>query len=117
MRGIVFRGERELELVEVPDPIPGPNEVVIRMEASGMCGSDLHLYRGPRSGTHGKIGGHEPAGVIEKVGPGVPDRWVGRSVLVHHYFGCGACDQCHAGWTQLCRGRAGHGQHRRRIAL
>jgi threonine dehydrogenase-like Zn-dependent dehydrogenase len=103
MRGIVFRGERKLELVEVPDPTPGPNEVVIRMEASGMCGSDLHFYRGPSSGTHGKIAGHEPAGVVVSAGAGVPDGWLGRSVMVHHYFGCGVCDQCHSGWTQLCR--------------
>lgn len=55
MQGIVFRGERKLELVTFPDPTPGPNEVVVRTEASGMCGSDLHIYRGSRGGTHGKI--------------------------------------------------------------
>ena len=103
MRGIVFHGERELELVEFADPTPGPAEVVLRVEASGMCGSDLHTYRGPSAGTHGKIAGHEPSGVIEAVGSGIAPSWIGRAVMVHHYFGCGVCDQCQAGWTQMCR--------------
>ena len=42
MRGVVFTGDRELELMEFPDPTPGPDEVVVEMKASGMCGSDLH---------------------------------------------------------------------------
>jgi len=117
MQGIVFRGERELDLVTFPDPAPGPNEVVVRIEASGMCGSDLHSYRGPREATHGKIAGHEPAGVIVEGGSEVPRSWLGRSVMVHHYFGCGRCDQCRGGWPQMCRngalsmGNTAHGSH------
>jgi threonine dehydrogenase-like Zn-dependent dehydrogenase len=103
MRGVLFQGERKLEFVELADPEPAPNEVVIRMEASGMCGSDLHIYRGPKRGSAAKIGGHEPAGVVVAVGLGVPENWVGSSVMVHHYFGCGSCDQCVMGWTQMCR--------------
>ena len=45
MRGVVFLGERRLELQEFPDPTPGPGEVVLAIKASGMCGSDLHTYR------------------------------------------------------------------------
>ena len=48
MRAIVFLGERKLDLMEVPDPTPAPDEVVIEIKASGMCGSDLHQYRGPK---------------------------------------------------------------------
>jgi threonine dehydrogenase-like Zn-dependent dehydrogenase len=47
MRGVVFLGDRELELREFPDPAPGPGEVVIEMKASRMCGCDLHAYRAP----------------------------------------------------------------------
>ena len=47
MRGVVFTGGRELEMMEFPDPTPGPDEVVVEMKASGMCGSDLHQYRRP----------------------------------------------------------------------
>jgi threonine dehydrogenase-like Zn-dependent dehydrogenase len=50
LRGAVFTGEREIELMEFPDPTPGPDEVVVEMKASGMCGSDLHQYRRPKSG-------------------------------------------------------------------
>jgi threonine dehydrogenase-like Zn-dependent dehydrogenase len=47
MRGVVFTGERGLELMQFPDPTPDPHDVVIEMKASGMCGSDLHQYRRP----------------------------------------------------------------------
>ena len=46
MRGITFLGDRELEIRDFPDPKPGPGEVILQMKASGMCGSDLHAYRG-----------------------------------------------------------------------
>ncbi len=50
MRGVVFTGGRGLELMEFPDPTPGPDEVVVEMKASGMCGSDLHQYAAPAEG-------------------------------------------------------------------
>ena len=49
MRGVVFHGERDLEIMNFPDPTPGPGEVVVEMKASGMCGSDLHQYRRPKA--------------------------------------------------------------------
>jgi threonine dehydrogenase-like Zn-dependent dehydrogenase len=55
MRGVVFTGEREIELMEFPDPTPGPDEVVVEMKASGMCGSDLHQYRRPESGGESRV--------------------------------------------------------------
>ena len=48
MRGVVFTGGRELQMMEFSDPTPGPDEVVVEMKASGMCGSDLHQYRRPK---------------------------------------------------------------------
>ena len=48
MRGMTFGGDRTVEFIEVPDPVPGSGEVVLEMKASGICGSDLHMYRGPR---------------------------------------------------------------------
>ena len=50
MRGVVFLGDRRLELREFPDPTPGPREVVLEIKASGMCGSDLHVYRDIQTG-------------------------------------------------------------------
>lgn len=48
VRGVTFGGERTVEFIEIPDPVPGLGEVVVEMKASGICGSDLHMYRGPR---------------------------------------------------------------------
>src|SRR5215510_2820880 len=130
MRGVVFLGERELELREFPDPRPGPGEVVLAMRASGMCGSDLHPYRASRSGGAAKslglggaggpvIAGHEPCGIVLERGPGVleGDAPTGARVMNHHYKGCGHCRHCRAGWAQLCPhgivvyGMTGHGGH------
>src|SRR3990172_2637608 len=130
MKGIVFLGERELELREFPEPTPGPGEVVIAIKGSGMCGSDLHPYRASRSGRAavslglgGKgspvIAGHEPCGVVALRGPGVPEAAAppGARVMNHHYKGCGYCKHCRLGWSQLCRsgivvyGMTGHGGH------
>ena len=130
MRGVVFHGERELEIMDFPDPEPGPGEVVVEMKASGMCGSDLHQYRRKKGGGAASTGlpvnplpvivGHEPAGVVAAVGAGVDPRVarVGQRVMVHHYQGCTACNHCRSGWTQLCQevpikvyGNNEHGGH------
>ena len=127
MRGVVFLGERKLELQEFPDPTPGPGEVVLAIKASGMCGSDLHPYRAVGNaaaalglGAGGPvIAGHEPCGVVAAVGAGVAADFapVGARVMNHHYKGCGRCKHCRVGWSQLCRngitvyGMTGHGGH------
>ena len=118
MRGVVFTGDRNLEIRQFEDPTPGPGEVVLEIKASGMCGSDLHVYRAPHDGT-AIIAGHEPCGVVAAVGPGVPESEakVGDRVMNHHYGGCGVCKHCRGGWGQLCLdgttvyGRTGHGAH------
>jgi D-arabinose 1-dehydrogenase-like Zn-dependent alcohol dehydrogenase len=105
MKAVVFLGEGKLEIREYPDPIPGPDEVVIRMKASGMCGSDLHHLHGPkRNEFQIVIEGHEPCGVVEMVGSAVSSKEakVGDRVMVHHYDGCRTCQYCRSGWTQFC---------------
>jgi threonine dehydrogenase-like Zn-dependent dehydrogenase len=129
MRGVVFRGDREIELMTFPDPSPGGGEVVVEMKASGMCGSDLHQYRRPKSGggTMGLavnpdpvIAGHEPCGVVAAIGSNVSQKLahIGQRVMVHHYKGCAACEHCRSGWSQLCQeepvlvyGNNAHGGH------
>jgi threonine dehydrogenase-like Zn-dependent dehydrogenase len=128
MKGVVFQGNRKLELLDFPDPTPGPGEVVLQIKASGMCGSDLKFYRavgGAASLGLGKvegplIAGHEPCGVVAAVGPGVSEKQakVGMRVMQHHYRGCGVCEHCSTGWMQLCvegvaevYGATGHGAH------
>ena len=131
MKGIVFTGGRELELMDFADPTPGPGEVVLEMKASGMCGSDLHQYRRPKGGTGGSVGGipantepviagHEPCGVVAARGSGVSEREapIGARMMVHHYQGCTLCNHCRSGWAQLCQevpvkvyGNNAHGGH------
>src|SRR5256714_6335448 len=115
MRGVVFLGERKVELRSFPDPTPGPGEVVLEIKASGMCGSDLKFYRAAKGGSQALglgtakgpvIAGHEPCGIVAAVGPGVDTNLakISARVMVHHYKGCGVCEHCRVGWSQLCAG-------------
>jgi threonine dehydrogenase-like Zn-dependent dehydrogenase len=123
MKGVVFTGDRELELRKFPDPTPGEDEAVIEIRASGMCGSDLHVYRSAEGSPF--IAGHEPCGVVVARGGSVPERVARRDarVMVHHYDGCRCCPNCLSGWTQLCDegsvvyGRSGHGAHARYMKI
>ncbi|MBT4489550.1 MAG: zinc-binding dehydrogenase [Rhodospirillaceae bacterium] len=129
MQGVVFLGDRKLTMQQFDDPTPGPGEVVLEIKASGMCGSDLKFYRARSGGGAGDLGlggdggpviaGHEPCGVVAAVGPGVTEAEarIGQRVMDHHYAGCGVCNDCRGGWSQLCRdgitvyGATGHGAH------
>jgi threonine dehydrogenase-like Zn-dependent dehydrogenase len=125
MKGVVFTGDRELDMREFSDPVPGPGEVILEMKASGMCGSDLNTYRLPKSERpleRQVIAGHEPCGVVAARGSGVtPDQAPdGVRFMVHHYSGCGRCKHCLVGYAQLCvhgstvyGSGAGHGGHAR----
>ena len=92
MKGVVFLGDRKLEIQRFDDPVPGPGEVVLEIKASGMCGSDLKFYRASaRDGGASALGlggdggpviaGHEPCGVVAEVGPGVRGWTVGDRVV------------------------------------
>jgi L-iditol 2-dehydrogenase len=73
---------------------------VIRIDATGICGSDLHVYRGDRD--MNQIGGHEPCGTVVEVGEGIMRLKEGARVSVHHHHGCGVCEQCARGETVRC---------------
>ena len=108
MTGIVLPGNRRLEMREFPVPEPGHGQVLVRMKASSLCGSDLRaIYRPEQQGTgpeayRGVIAGHEPCGVIEQVGPGVRRFGVGDRVILYHIAGCGLCRDCRSGWMISC---------------
>jgi threonine dehydrogenase-like Zn-dependent dehydrogenase len=119
VRGVVFTGNSGLEFRDFDDPRAGPGQAVIKIQASGMCGSDLHHYHAvkPRGNF---ISGHEPCGIIEELGPGSPRGVkVGDRVMVHHYEGCGVCEPCALGYEHLCPqeggvtygGGTGHGSN------
>ena len=120
MRGVVLPGDRQLEIREFPVPTPGPNEVLIRIKASSLCGSDLRaIYRPTEQGTgpeayQGVIAGHEPCGQIAAAGADVTRFGVGDRVVVYHIAGCGVCANCRAGWMIGCHApqRAAYGWQR-----
>jgi threonine dehydrogenase-like Zn-dependent dehydrogenase len=92
-------------LVDAPVPTPAPGELLVRVEAVGICGSDLELIRGTRDAAFCRypvVPGHEWAGVVAEPSPARPDLPAGTRVAVegHHY--CAACDACRAGRTHLC---------------
>jgi len=130
MRGIIFLGERQVELRNFPEPEPSSSEVIVEMRASGLCGSDLRGYRAPRAERGDpaqlKAAGHEPCGVVKEVSTGVRHLKVGDRVIVHHYLGCGRCRWCRVGYSQMCidptakkiyYGGTNHGGHADRIAV
>lgn len=99
MRVAVYHGAGRLTLEERPDPVAGPGELVVRVRACGLCGSDLMAwYQDPRAPV---VLGHEPAGEVVAVGPGAPFA-VGERVFVHHHVPCMTCGLCRAGRHTLC---------------
>jgi L-iditol 2-dehydrogenase len=99
VRVAVYHGAGRIELSERPDPVAGPGELVVRVRACGLCGSDLMAwYQDPRAPL---VLGHEPAGEVETVGAGAPFA-EGDRVFVHHHVPCGACARCRAGRDTLC---------------
>ena len=94
------------ELVEVPDPAPGPGEVVVRIGGAGACHSDLHLMRDFEAGLlpwgPPFTLGHENAGWVEALGAGVTGVQVGQAVAVYGPWGCGSCPRCRLGIETYC---------------
>ncbi len=105
----MFYGGRDIRVEEIPDPEPGPGEVLIRVRAAGICGSDLHNYRGNRSpaGDVPWRQGHELAGEVAGVGSGVTGLETGQRVALEaeHLIGCGVCRECRAGRYHICPAR------------
>ncbi len=105
MRALVYRGPHDIGVEERPDPEAGPGQVLLRITATGICGSDLHGYTGENGRRHpGQVMGHETVGRIVAVGPDVRGDGLepGRVATVNPVIGCGGCAQCAAGREQLC---------------
>ena len=107
MRALVYHGPGDIGVEDRPDPQPGPGEVLLKITATGICGSDLHGYTGENKRRHpGQIMGHETVGRIAAAGPGGPaDLRPGQVATVNPVIGCGECAQCAAGTEQLCARR------------
>jgi L-iditol 2-dehydrogenase len=101
MKAVVYHGERDLRVEEVPVPEPGPGEMLVRVDACGICPTDIKkiekgLLPGPR------VFGHEIAGTVAALGAGTT-RWrEGQRVVVHHHVPCGGCFYCHRAAYAQC---------------
>lgn len=110
MRAIVFHEPGRFSLDDVPDPVAGPREVVVRVEAVGICGTDLHVLDGEFAPTrYPIIPGHETSGVVESVGRDVLEIAPGDRVSVDPTLFCGECQYCTAGRSNLCERWDGSG--------
>jgi len=114
MRAAVYEGEGRLSVRDVPDPTPAPDEVLIEVEACGVCGSDVQIINVPpgHPSSPPVIIGHEFVGWVRAVGTAVRDIPIGRRVVVDPDPKCGACDSCRAGRPANCTNIVALGVHR-----
>ena len=103
MRAAVFPAPEVCEIVEREAPLPAEGQVLVRVEACGVCGTDAHIYRGQFPARFPLIAGHEFAGVVEQTGPGARLLRPGDPVAIDPNIYCGACRPCRGGLTHLCR--------------
>lgn len=102
---VVHSFAEPLRLEQVETPIPGRGEVLVRIEASGLCHTDIHAAHGdwPVKPTPPFVPGHEGVGIVVELGPGVTEVAVGDRVAVPWLgYACGTCDHCVSGWETLC---------------
>ncbi|KAI8049139.1 chaperonin 10-like protein [Gilbertella persicaria] len=105
-QGVLLKKKDDLQLVEIPIPEPPANHVQVQVKCTGICGSDIHLWK------HGEIGifpvtqpqllGHESAGIVTALGEGVTSLQVGDRVAIEAGIPCSSCEQCMSGRYHLC---------------
>ncbi len=102
MKAVVFHGSGDVRVSELPEPEPGAGEVLLAVEGCGVCGTDVHIYRGEAPARTGVVLGHEFGGRILAVGEGVSREALGRRVAVNPNLNCGYCPSCREGNIHLC---------------
>jgi len=108
MKAVVFKEKHRIAVEEVPKPVPKWGEAVIRITATTICGTDVHIVRGEYPVKPGLIIGHEPVGVIEELGGGLDAEYtVGQRVIVGAITPCGQCFYCLNGSHSQCGGALG----------
>jgi threonine dehydrogenase-like Zn-dependent dehydrogenase len=113
MKVLLYPEHLHLEIADQSEPKPGEGEVLLRVAACGICGSELEAFRNksPRR-VPPLVMGHEFCGVVEQVGAGVRSLVSGDCVVSHSLFGCGQCGRCERGDSHLCAGRQLFGMNR-----
>jgi propanol-preferring alcohol dehydrogenase len=102
---VVHDFTQPLRVEEVPRPVPGRDEILVRIEATGLCHTDIHAAHGdwPVKPTPPFTPGHEGVGIVEEIGPGVTEVRLGDRVAIPWLgYACGTCDYCVSGWETLC---------------
>ena len=122
MRGVRLPGDSTAAVDTLPVPEPGPGQVLLKVGASGICGSDIgfiyHEHKTHRGidgpAYQGVVAGHEPSGTVVRAGAGCRRFGEGDRVIVYHIAGCGRCDNCRRGFMISCTGpgRAAYGWQR-----
>jgi (R,R)-butanediol dehydrogenase / meso-butanediol dehydrogenase / diacetyl reductase len=124
VKAAVYHGQRDLRIEDVPVPRPGPGELLVKVSAVGICGTDAHEYiAGPvqypihsRNRVTGHLGpmipGHEPSGVVTETGPGVTGFSAGDAVACGATTPCGRCDRCREGRPTICQNLSAVGVQR-----
>ena len=113
MKAVRIVKPEQLELIEVEKPVINEKDnVLVRMTAAGICGSDVGIYHGTNAAaTYPRIIGHEIVGVVDQVGPNVQNLKVGDRVIVNQVTSCGECYPCRKGRGNVCDHLAVRGVH------
>jgi len=113
MKALVYSDGDILEIKEIPVPKPGKGEALIRVEACGICGSEIETFKSHSSRrTPPLVLGHEFCGIVEEVNDGASDLKAGETVVVNSVISCRGCFPCKRGDTHLCANREIFGMHR-----
>lgn len=104
VKAVVWRGIGDIRLEDVPEPkLEEPQDAIVRISTSAICGTDLHFVRGTMTGMkEGTILGHEAVGIVEEVGPGVRNLIPGTRVVIGSTISCGYCSYCRASYYSQC---------------
>src|SRR5687768_1770768 len=103
MKAAIFDAPQQMHVGQWEDAAPGPDEVRVRVRATGICAGDMYIYQGRNPyAAYPIIGGHEICGVVEAVGTNVRGLPEGALVVVEPFLGCGACYPCRIGKSNCC---------------
>lgn len=110
MKAVLFTGKNEVQFTDLPDPTPGPSDVVVEVKASGICHTDYEVLKDNYgTGAFPVIPGHEYGGVVVDTGSDVTNVKTGDRVAIDPNFECGSCRACKRGWAHLCETLSAYG--------
>src|SRR5437667_5785311 len=109
MHAAVLRGPRDVRVEQRAQPSPGPGEAIVRVFASGLCGTDYRIWNGDRPVDYPRVMGHEFIGTVLAVGSKTVGLSAGDTVAVEPNYSCGDCALCREGNRNLCLSRAAVG--------